>query len=547
MLKRLRVRDLALVAEAEVQFQPGLNLLTGETGSGKSLIVDALMLSLGARASTEQVRHGAGRAVVEAVFDISGLPLVGAEARRLGFEVDGELSLQREVGGRSGARVNGRAAAPGQLRDLGRLLVGIHGQHEHQALLDPQAQTLLLDTHIGCLEARGLVALAHGAWTAARRRLDDLERLRARGQREQEYLRFQLEELRAAGLRAGEDEELAAERGAARHAARIGELTAEALEGLRAEGGPAAATAHLRHAAELDPRLGELTARFETLEQEAADATADLRRYVENLDADPARLETLEARLALLESLKRKYGGTVEAAIEERDRLAQQLGQVEDLEGAVAAAESEAEAGRAGLESAAAALSAARARGAELLGAAVEAELQGLRLEGARFTVELRPLEEIGPEGAEAAEMLFSANPGEPLLQLAKVASGGELARVMLALKSASAESDRLPVLVFDEVDAGIGGEAALQVGLRLKALGARRQVLVVTHLAQVACFADHHLRVEKRPGEEGRNVVEVLEVGTAAGRAEELARMMSGGVTEKALARAHELLEAAG
>ena len=525
---------------------PGLNLLTGETGSGKSLIVDALTLSLGARASTDQVRFGAEKALVESVFEVSGLPLVVAAAEHMGFAKDPSLSLQREVGGRGTARVNGRVAAPGQLRELGRLLVGIHGQHEHQALLDQQAQTLMLDAHAGALELRSAVAVAHQAWTSARRRVEDLERLRARGLREQEHLRFQLDELRAAGLQEGEDDELAAERGAARHAVRLGELVGEALESLRADAGAAAAVGRVKQAAELDPRLESVAARLRGLEEELADAGAELRRYAEALDSDPARLETLETRLAQLDGIKRKYGGSIATAIEERDLLAAQLEQVEDLDSAVAAAESELAAARTALERAAAELTGARVEAARALAGAVEAELQGLLLEGATFSIELRELPEVGPEGAEAAEMLFCGNPGEPSLPLARVASGGELSRVMLAIKSAGAESDRLPVLVFDEVDAGIGGEAALQVGVRLKALGQRRQVLVVTHLAQVACFADHHLLVEKAAGAEGRNLVSVRELRTSAERAAELARMMSGSVTEKALARAHELLEAA-
>ncbi|HEX6487670.1 MAG TPA: DNA repair protein RecN [Candidatus Dormibacteraeota bacterium] len=546
MLTKLRVRDLALVAEAEVSLGPGLNLLTGETGSGKSLIVDALALSLGARASVEQVRFGTKSAVVEAVFDVSGLPVVAAAAAQLGFEGVGELTLRREVGGRGSARVNGRQAAPGQLRELGRLLVGVHGQHEHQALLDEQAQTLALDAHAGALELRARVAVGHAEWVAARRRLEDLERLRARGLREQDHLRFQLEELRGAALRAGEDEELAAERGAARHAVRLGELSAEALESLRADDGAAAAAGRIRQAAGLDPRLESLAGRLEGLSDELADAAGELRHYAETIDSDPARLEALESRLAQLDAIKRKYGGSIDAAIDERDQLALQLEQVDDLDSAVAAAEGEVGAARKALEDVAAELTAVRTAAAAGLAAAVQAELQGLLLAGATFEISLRGLDDITSDGAQAAEMLFCANPGEPLLPLARVASGGELSRVMLAIKSAGAESDRLPVLVFDEVDAGIGGEAALQVGLRLKALGRRRQVLVVTHLAQVACFADHHLLVEKSAGAEGRNLVSVRELRTASDRATELARMMSGGVTEKALARAHELLDAA-
>jgi DNA repair protein RecN (Recombination protein N) len=262
--------------------------------------------------------------------------------------------------------------------------------------------------------------------------------------------------------------------------------------------------------------------------------------------ADPGRLETIETRLSVLDSIKRKYGGSVEKAMEERDRLERQVGSTADLEAAVEQASAEVTARRAHLEAAAARLGKARRGAAARMQKGVSGELSGLRLEGARFEVALKAQAEIGPTGAEVAEMMFSANPGEPLAPLARVASGGELARVMLAIKTVGADSDRVGTLVFDEVDAGIGGEAAIQVGLRLKALGSRRQVLVVTHLAQIACFADHHLVVEKNPGPDGRNLVTVRELEGDDERARELARMMSGGVTAKAMARAHELLDEA-
>jgi DNA repair protein RecN (Recombination protein N) len=531
MLLELRVKDLALVAAADVRFGEGLNLLTGETGSGKSLIVDALGLTLGSRASSDQVRHGARRALVESVFAAAG----------------GTLTLTREVGSRGAARVDGRPATPGQLRDVGRRLVGIHGQHEYTQLLDPETQTLLLDAFAGSLELREQVATAHAAWVAASARVEELERMRARGKREQEYLRWQLEELRSASLRPGEEEELAAQRSVARHAARLTELTGRALETLRGDEGVAAAAAGIRSAAELDARLEEVAGRLGVIEEELADATAEVRRYWEGIDADPRRLEAIEERLALLEGIKRKYGGSIEAAIADRDRLEAQLGVGEDLEGAIANAGEDASRARTRLEKEAAALSRARQAGAERLARAVRAELGGLKLEGAGFEVRLQLRQAITAEGAEGAEMMFSANPGEPLAPLARVASGGELARVMLAIRAVGAEAERLPTLIFDEVDAGIGGEAALQVGLRLKGLGEGRQVLVVTHLAQIACFADHHLVVEKAPGPNGRNLVRVRELTSTTERAVELARMMSGGVTEKALARAHELLEDAG
>jgi DNA repair protein RecN (Recombination protein N) len=369
--------------------------------------------------------------------------------------------------------------------------------------------------------------------------------MRSRGHREQEYLRWQLDELKQAGLRPGEDAELGAERAAVRHAARLAELGNESLAALH-EDAIARAAAAMRSAAELDPRLAPQAARLSGLDEEAADVAAELRRYVEAIDSDPGRLEAIESRLAILDAIKRKHGGSLEAAIEEQGRLDRQVGATEDLAGAVAAAERERDKARADLESSAGRLTKARVEGARRMQKAVAAELDGLRLEGARFAVELRPRAEIAAEGAEMVEMMFSANPGEPLAQLARVASGGELARLMLAIKTVGADADRLPTLVFDEVDAGIGGEAAIQVGLRLKALGTKRQVLVVTHLAQIASFADHHLVVEKSPGADGRNVVSVRELSSDDERAAELARMMSGGVTPKALARARELLDEA-
>jgi DNA repair protein RecN (Recombination protein N) len=525
MLRELKVRDLALVAEATVRFGPGLNLLTGETGSGKSLLIDALSLALGARGGGDQVRHGAERASVEAIFD--------------------GVVLEREVGKRSVARVDGRASNPGQLKELAEKLVAVHGQHEHRALLDTETQTDLLDVYAGALGTRAAVAAAHAAWVKSRDGVRELEQMRSRGLREQEYLRWQLDELRRVDPRPGEDEALGAERAASRHAARLAELGATVIEAL-GDDGIARASVALEGAAALDPRLDGHAARLRSVAEEAADVGLDIRRYVDALDSDPARLEAIESRLAALETVKRKHGGSIESALDQKEKLETQLAATEDMEGAIFAARAAEVRSRDELEAAAAKLTAARRGSARRLQKAVVAELQGLRLEGARFEVAIRPAGDIGPAGAEVAEMMFSANPGEPIAPLARVASGGELARVMLAVKTAAADADRVPTMVFDEVDAGIGGEAAVQVGLRLKALGARHQVLVVTHLAQIASFADHHLVVEKTPGVDGRNVVTVRELTTVEERAAELARMMSGGVTAKAVARGHELLEEA-
>jgi DNA repair protein RecN (Recombination protein N) len=543
MLRELQVRDLALVEHARVTFGAGLNLLTGETGSGKSLIVDALGLALGARASAEQVRRGAERARIEAVFELQGETATAVRHQGLG---SGRLVLGREIGGRGAARINGRPATPGQLREIGRFLAGIHGQHDQRLLLDGEAQTLLLDGFAGTLELREAVAAAHRVWSEAGSKLASLERMQARGKREEEYLRWQLEELCRAGLRPGEDAELAAERQVVRHAARLAELIGAALSALQADERVAAAGTTVRAAAELDPRLGEAASRLAAVDEELADLAAELRRYLDAIDADPQRLEAIESRLAVLEQVKRKYGGSLEEAIAERQRLEAQLAQAEDLEAALETARVEQVRAREELEHLAAKLSEVRGAAARRLEEAVTAELAGLCLDEATFEVGLVPRPDVGPEGAETVEMRLSANPGEPPAQLSRVASGGELSRVMLAIRAAGAEADQLPTLVFDEVDTGIGGETAVQVGLRLRALGSRRQVLVVSHLAQIACFADHHLVVEKVPGPAGRSVVRVRELVSEEERAVELARMMSGAATDKALARARELLEEA-
>src|SRR5258708_34109457 len=317
VLKELRVRDLALVAECRVRFGPGLNLLTGETGSGKSLIVDALSLTLGGRGGADLVRHGADRATVEGAFESDGTALV----------------LQRELGRRSTARIDGRAAPAEALRARGRTLVALHGQHEHHALLDSDTQTELLDGYAGAMDKRASVAASHAAWVDAGNRVRDLEQLRSRGQREQEFMRWQLEELRSAGPQPGEDEHLSAERAAPRHAARLAELGQQAIDALHEDGGARAAAA-IRSAAELDPRLAEHASRLEGLAEESSDAAAEIRRYGEVLDTDPARLETIQARLAVLDGSKRKYGGHAQAAGEELPRLEGAVGTTPDPAGA---------------------------------------------------------------------------------------------------------------------------------------------------------------------------------------------------------------------
>lgn len=529
MLSRVTVSDLALVEHCALELQPGLTLLTGETGSGKSLLVDALGLALGARAQTGQVRQGAQRAVVEARFEEPG----------------GTLVLRRTVGARGGAAIDTAPVAVADLAQAGRSRVAVHGQHDQQALADPEAQARLLDALAGALPERERVAAAHGAWETARARLAGLRHAAAQAAEQREFDLWRLQRLREVDPRPGEEDDLRAERSRLRNATRLLTACASAREVLDADQGLAEAAAAVGAAAELDPDLRELASRLEALAEEARDASGGLRRYGEDLEANPDRLEEVEARLALLDELKRRHGGTLEAVLAERHELEAAVGDGAGRERELARAVEEEAETRCRLEAAAETLTRRRTRGARTFEARVGSELRGLGLVDAHLEVRLLPRPDPQFDGAEGVELWFTANPGEPAAPLARVASGGELSRIMLAIEAATAEASGTATLVFDEVDAGIGGRTALEVGRRLRRLARTRQVLVVTHLAQVAAYADRQLHVEKvRRG--GRTTVRVVPLETARERAEELARMMSGAVTEKALARAEELLQSA-
>jgi DNA repair protein RecN (Recombination protein N) len=567
MLRELSIRNLAVVEEAVVPFAPGLNVLTGETGAGKSIVVDALLLITGARAQPDWIRTGADTATVSAVFEIDPAGPVAALLDEAGHRVaDGELVIRRELArsGRHRAFVNDAAATVGLLERLGELLVELHGQHEHQRLMEPARQLLLLDRFAGADERRETVGARVRRWEEAR---DALARLRdemREGARQEDLYRFQLAEIDAVQLRDGEEDELRAERGRLQHAERIAAGLREAL-GLLYED-PQSAAARLDRAATLFREVArhepEAAAPIEAIEGAQAyleDVVGRARILRDRAVLDPARLEQVDARLDAIVKLKRKYGDSVAAILTHRhevaaalDRLTRHDAIAEEMAGAVADA-----AGAAGAE--AEALSEARTRGAERLERLVQKEIRGLGMEHGRFRVALRrePATgdelaagpgrwRVGPRGAETAELLLSANPGEELKPLAKVVSGGELSRVMLAAKTVLAAADEVPVLVFDEVDAGIGGRVADVVGQKLRSTAAGRQVLCVTHLAPIAAYAAHHLLVEKRVARGAtRTSVSAL---AAAARVDEIARMLGGErVTETSRRHARELLRDSG
>ena len=538
VLRELHISGLGVIADLELELAPGLNVLTGETGAGKTMVTVGLLLALGERGSASLVREGAPAARVQARFDATREAGEWAE--------DGEVILARSIAqdGRSTARIGGQLATASALSELGAGLVEHHGQHQTQRLLAPAAQTAFVDRFAGDAH---LVALAAYRETFDRLRAvrSELHELReaARGrERELDLLAYQVREIEAAGPRDGETEELRAEEGRLAHVERLLEQAAGAESILSGDEGVAdrvaALASGLETAAELDPSAREVAERGRGLAAELSELARDVRAYGEGLLPDPERLHSVRERLAVLNQLQRKYGPTDADVVA---FVAEASGRLRALEGAdhrLASLEGEADALTVEAGHRAATVSRGRTQASAPLEAAVRAELEELGMPGASFEVRLIDADEPGAAGAERAELWFSPSPGQAIRSLAKAASGGELSRVMLACRSVLADLDDVGTLVFDEVDAGIGGRAGLAVGRRLARLARGRQVLVVTHLPQIACFADRHLRVTKDAG------VASVEIVEDAGRTRELSRMLAGMAgSESAVTHAEELL----
>src|SRR5579884_1434835 len=551
MLRTLRVSDLAIIDELELFFEPGLNVLTGETGAGKSVLLHALDVALGGRAEADLVRGGAEEGAVEALFtDVPEPTRLALEAAGLPAGPD-ELLIRRVIprGGRTRTYVNGALASLGLLQDLAPTLVRVYGQDEHQALRRVESHRELLDDVGGLASAVREMRQRHARLGIARQALADHEAERQAAAERRELLEFQLGELERAALAAGEEEALETERRRLLHAEKLATLVGGAEAGLYSGEGAAVdaigrGLAALREAERLDATLASARTLLEAAMAEVQDVGATLGRYLRDLAPDGERLDAVEARLAELARLKRKYGGAVADLIARRDTLRAELAAVDAGAEATAALEAEcAAAERAAIEWAKR-LSVERRRVARDLERTLTAELRSLAMAGVRFAeTEGRPL---APEGWDEIEFLLSANPGEELRPLSRVASGGELSRIMLALKCLGAGEERGATLLFDEVDAGIGGAVAEVVARKLRQLGRRRQVLCVTHLPIVAAFAEHHIGVVKRVVE-GRTVSTARPLATSE-RVAELARMLAGArVSREAEEHAQQLLHQAG
>lgn len=563
MLLDLEIRDFAIIDELSIQFGPGLNALTGETGAGKSIIIDALGAVLGERASAEMVRSGAKTAYVDARFQLDSAgensSLMEALEEHGIDAVGGELILSREIqaGGRSSARVNGRSITAALLGLLGQLLVDIHGQSDHLSLLRPAAQLSILDRY-GKLEGeRAAVAESVRAWRAANARLESFDSgARDRAQRI-DLLRYQVEEIEGAGLRPGEDAELEIERDRLANAERLGQLVAMAAGQVSGDDPEAAAAVDALHAA--TRTLGDaaaLDASLLSLNERLLEATVlvdeialELRDYLSEIEANPERLEVVQERLEAIKQLKRKYGPTIEAIVAYGEQASSEL---EELTGSdldeSSLREQVGQLRQQALERAAV-LTRSRTDAAERLARDASLAAADLNLGTMMFSIAVRPRTGVAPfdeTGADLVEFMFSPNTGEAPKSLARVASGGETARMMLALKSVLADSDRTPTLVFDEVDVGIGGRSGQMVGVKLQQLSGGHQVVVITHLPQIAAVADSHFKIAK-DARDGRTTSRVT-LMEGDQRVDEIASMIDGeppSATSRKGAR--EMLERAG
>ena len=548
MLRFLQIRRLAVLDSVEVEFEPGLNVLTGETGAGKSILVEAVGLLLGGRASGDLVRTGEESATVEAIFEVDGQETL---IRR-------ELTAQ----GRSRAFINGDLATAGALKELSSRLVELHGQHEHQTLLDPA-------THLSVLDGFGVTPPLREATESAYRELSalaaEVTRVRRavheRGAR-QELAAFQLGELEGANLTQGEDEELGALRKVLASAERVERLCAESYAALYDSDGAILAGLggvwrRVADLAALDPRFRPYLDAKDGIKSQLEDLAHFLRRYADSIEASPARLQQVEDRLALLDRLKRKYGPTLDGAMARRDGLRAELAATSNGFEMLAGLEARHQQAHQHFVATASRLSAERKRAAVRCATAIERELAQLAMERTRFETRFDELSEEAwtSEGMDRAEFFVSPNPGEDLRPRARIVSGGELSRIMLAVKTltaasrhgftsldARAPSAAAPGLIFDEVDAGIGGRAADIVGRKLRTLGSAFQVLCITHLPQIAAYADTHFQIEKTVVR-GRTRTQVTRLSPGA-RVEEISRMLGGAdVTDGIRAIAREML----
>ncbi|WP_438432237.1 DNA repair protein RecN [Gorillibacterium sp. sgz500922] len=567
MLRELTIRNLAVIESVQLTFDEGFQVLTGETGAGKSIIIDALGLIAGGRASADLVRYGQDKAEMEALFDMGSDHPVWETVERLGISADRSepIMIRREVtaAGKSTGRVNGQLVNQSMLREIGEHLVNIHGQHEHQSLLRPEGHIGWLDLFGGAevAEAFSAYKASYDRYTGLQRQLRELQDSGKQALQMQDLYRFQVDEIASAKLKPGEEEKLLEEKRKLANAEKLFSNVNDSYEALAAGKGLQAvgkAMQKLQDIAGLDSsQLQPLLEQIQSAYYQLEDASFQLRDYRDQIEFNPARIDQIERRLDVLSSLRRKYGDNAEEILLYYEKIRRELELIDNKDEHIHKLEAELAAEQSIVLKAASALSKLRRRAADELAAAIERELQELQMQRTRFAVQIEPLEDpngpelegrsvrLTPSGMDGVEFLISANPGEPLRSISRIASGGELSRIMLAMKTIFAKVDRIPVLVFDEVDTGVSGRAAQAIAEKLSRLSTDCQVFSITHLPQVACMADEHYLIQK--GIEGERTYTRVFRLDHEGRVLELARMLGGvEVTETTKRHAEEMISMA-
>ena len=550
MLTDLIIKNVAIIDTLQITFKAGLTVLTGETGAGKSIIIDAVGLIMGNRASSDLIRSGEEEATVEALFDISALPEIRQQLSEAGFDVTDELLIKRSLSraGRNRIFINGGMATLALLTDIAPRLINIYGQHDSQTLLKAENHLRLLDAYAGLGELRQKFATLFSRLSSVRDTIAGLEEAEREAERRLDLLSYQSEEIAKAALKAGEEEQLGEQRRLLANAEKLGGVSGEAFD--RLYGGDGALLGQLRR---ISGSIAELSAIDHSLQDTAAslegaylqleDAAITLRDYASRIETDPAALQQVDDRLDQIGTMKKKYAPTVEEILAYKNGIDAELEQLQGREQSRHALETERDNLEILLKQAGGELTAARIEAATKLKHALEGEAHQLAMKGAVIEPTLEPLPEPRSNGCEKVEFLFSPNPGEIPRPLGRIASGGELSRLMLAIKQVLPEGD-VPTLVFDEVDTGIGGATSELVGRKLKNVATRQQVLCITHLPQVAVFAHQQLRVEKLV-EGGRTSTRIIELDLNE-RTSEVARMLAGAtITDSALKHAAEMLAA--
>jgi DNA repair protein RecN (Recombination protein N) len=558
MLAELNIRNFAIIDELQVAFDGGLNMISGETGAGKSIIVGAVGLLLGDRANADMIRSFEDAAVVEALFDIRGQDVLRAKVREMGFG-DGEELVVRRVISRSGKNrvyINGNLASLGSLAAIGESMINICGQHEHQMILNSENHTDILDEFGGLMNLRTAYLEIYDRYRLLQERLRGLQGRRTKREEREEFLRYQIGEITQADIRAGEDTALTEEKKILVNVQRLMDFTEAAYETLYGKGGSVLAefrgvVSAVKEIRKIDPGLQLSEPELEELYYRIEEAAFTLRDYAKRLSFDPARLEAIEERLELIGRLKRKYEGTLETVFEKRIEAEKEMGEISSLEEEIEALTRSVADENERLIRAARILSEKRHEAAAALKQSVEEEIRTLRMENAQFEAVFRDLRShqaevtLNEKGMDALEFYLSANVGEERKPLRAIASGGELSRIMLALKKVLARTGSVGTIVFDEVDSGIGGATAEIVGKKLREVARHHQVLCITHLPQIACYGERHYRVVKRiTGERTNTSVSLL---SEMERLEEITRMLGGvELTEKTKEHAREMLQAA-